>query len=119
TWLSLPEKYRPLRIRLNIVLSKEKYDDLPPGVFNFQSLDEALEFLDETKVDEAFVIGGGMLYAFSIVHPACDKIYLTEVEGTFDCDTFFPPIPEQFKKTATGELNEENGIKFRFCVYQK
>ncbi|MDP2586886.1 MAG: dihydrofolate reductase [Candidatus Komeilibacteria bacterium] len=119
TWKSLPEKFRPLRNRLNIVLSKEKYDDLPEGVYNFQSLDEALELLDEIKVDEAFVIGGGMLYAFSITHPSCHKIYLTEVEGVFDCDAFFPPIPEVFKKTTTGELNEENNIKFRFCVYEK
>ncbi len=119
TWISLPEKYKPLRNRLNIVLSKKKYDNLPKGVYNFQSLDEALEFLADTKVDEAFVIGGGMLYAFSIAHPTCNRIYLTEVEGTFDCDTFFPKIPADFKKTATGELNEENNIKFRFCVYQK
>lgn len=129
TWKSLPIKYRPLRDRLNIVLSKEKYDDLPAGVLNFQSLDEALELLDLKKVsakgghtsgvDEAFVIGGGMLYATSITHPLCDKVYLTEVEGVFNCDTFFPAIPPDFKKTVTGELNQENNIKFRFCVYQK
>ncbi len=119
TWKSLPEKYRPLRDRLNVVLSKDKYDDLPAGVLNFQSLDEALTFLEQKNLNEIFVIGGGMLYAFSIVHPKCDKIYLTEVEGTFDCDTFFPEIPGDFKKTVTGELNEESGIKFRFCIYQK
>lgn len=119
TWLSLPEKYRPLRDRLNIVLSKEKYDELPAGVLNFLSLDEALEFFEQKKVERIFIIGGAMLYAMSISHPACEKIYLTEVEGKFDCDTFFPAIPADFKKTVTGELNEENNIKFRFCVYQK
>ncbi|MFA6305023.1 MAG: dihydrofolate reductase [Patescibacteria group bacterium] len=119
TWKSLPEKYRPLRDRLNIVLSKEKYDDLPSEVLNFQSLDEALNYLGQKNPEEVFIIGGGMLYAFSITHPACHKIYLTEVEGIFECDAFFPKIPTDFKKIETSEINEENDIKFRFCIYQK
>lgn len=30
--------------------------------------------------------------------PLCDKIYYTDVDGTFDADTFFPPIdPEVYE----------------------
>ncbi|MCX6785345.1 MAG: dihydrofolate reductase [Candidatus Komeilibacteria bacterium] len=119
TWKSLPEKFRPLKERLNVVLSKEKLLDLPAEVLNFQSLDEALNALERKNVDNVFIIGGAMLYAAAITHPSCQTIYLTEIEGVFKCDTFFPAIPSEFKKIETGELNEENGIKFRFCVYQK
>lgn len=119
TWLSLPEKFRPLKDRLNVVLSKDQKIELPHGVLNYQSFDEALEYLNKKNPDEVFVIGGAMLYAFSIKHPACNKIYLTEIEGIFDCDTFFPAIPAEFKKVEESESQEENGIKFRFTVYKR
>ncbi len=129
TWRSLPEKFRPLKDRLNVVLSQQPEVNLPADVLNFQSLDEALNALEQKNisakgghasgVDNVFIIGGAMLYAHAITHPACQTIYLTEIESVFECDTFFPAIPAEFKKTETRELNEENGIKFRFCVYQK
>jgi len=119
TWKSLPEKYRPLPDRLNIVLSKEPISDLPDNVFNFQSLDEALKTLESKKVNEIFIIGGGMLYASTIGHQNCNKLYLTEILKTFNCDTFFPEIPAVFKKTQVSGSQEENGIPFRFAVYEK
>lgn len=119
TWKSLPEKYRPLPDRLNVVLSKEPVYDLPENVLNFQSLDDALKTLEEKKVDEIFIIGGGMLYASTITHPNCNKLYLTEILKTFDCDTFFPEIPTVFKKTQVSDNQEENGIPFRFAVFEK
>ena len=118
TWKSLPEKFRPLPNRLNIVLSKEKENNLPTDVLNFQSLDDALSFV-EKKVAEVFIIGGGMLYASTINHPACSKLYLTEILQTFSCDSFFPEIPTTFKKTIIGEQQTENNIPFRFVVYEK
>ena len=119
TWKSLPEKYRPLPDRLNIVLSKEPFLELPNNVLNFQSLDNALKTLEEKKIDEIFIIGGGMLYASTIGHNNCNKLYLTEILKTFNCDTFFPEIPTVFKKTQVSDKQEENSIPFRFAVYEK
>jgi len=119
TWKSLPEKFRPLKSRLNVVLSKEPKPDLPSGVLNFQSFDEALGVLSKLNLEEIFVIGGAMLYATTIAHPACQKIYLTEIENVFDCDTFFPAMPPDFKKTEASDLQEESGVKFRFVVYER
>lgn len=119
TWLSLPEKYRPLKDRLNVVLSKEKEADLPEGVLNYQSFDQALEELNKKNLDEVFIIGGAMLYATTINHQACEKIYITEILSTFDCDTFFPKIPVEFKKIEESEIKKENGIEFRYTVYQR
>lgn len=118
TWRSLPEKYRPLPKRLNIVLSFEKMADLPDGVLNFQSLDETLAALEEKNVGEIFVIGGGQIFAAAINHPACAKLYLTEVDGDFGCDIFFPAIPSAFQKTAS-QKDEDNGYQLDFAIYEK
>ena len=118
TWESLPEKSRPLKDRVNIVLSRG-YADVPVGVLVVNSLEDALSELwhDET-VDKIFVIGGASVYAQALNHPDCDRIYLTEVMDKFECDAFFPKIDESvFKVIEATEPHTEKGVKFRFLVY--
>jgi len=112
TWESLPEQYRPLKERLNIVVSRSELE-LPQGVKLAHSLDEALELAE----GKTFVIGGATLYAEAIKHPACKELILTEVEGTADCDAFFPEIPAGFLMKEMSEEMEEKGYIFRFVVY--
>jgi len=118
TWKSLPEKFRPLPNRINIILSKNPEMNLPNRVLSFQSLDAALSFI-EGKVEEVFIIGGGMLYDSAINHPNCSKLYLTEISQTFACDSFFPEIPAVFKKTSQSPAQTENNISFVFAIYKK
>jgi dihydrofolate reductase len=135
TWESLPAKARPLRDRLNIVLSRGGHE-LNEGEPNWvlkansytkdganisASLYEALDELEMmSEVDKVFVIGGASLYVQAIAHPDCEKIYLTEVKGEFRCDAFFPYIPDSIlKKISESKEQEEGGIKYRFVVYRR
>ncbi|MEE6458704.1 hypothetical protein FKM82_000391 [Ascaphus truei] len=66
TWISIPEKNRPLKERINIVLSRELMEP-PQGAHHLaKSLDEALELLQfpdlKDKVDDVWIIGGSSLY---------------------------------------------------------
>lgn len=120
TWISLPEKFRPLPDRLNIVLSWDKVE-LPAGVLYFDSLDKALAWLStQSDIEEAFVIGGATLYKTSIVYPECQKLYLTEIDHVYDCDTFFPEFDKNiFKKVSTSDAVEEKGVTYTYCEYVK
>jgi dihydrofolate reductase len=119
TWGSLPEKHRPLAGRINVVLSRETLD-LPEGVVSAISFDEAFAKLSKRDdLGEVFVIGGANIYAQAIFREECVKVYLTEVEGEFDCDTFFPNLPNTFKKVSESEPREEMGIRYLFAVYEK
>lgn len=128
TWESLPEKHRPLKNRLNVVLSRENLK-LPEGVILASSLDDALEKIGhfapgagggKPSIENIFVIGGGKVYQEAINHPACERIYLTQIDSTFDCDTFFPKIDEnRFRITDQSEPMTENKLEFRFLVYEK
>lgn len=118
TWESLPEKFRPLPGRLNVVVTHETWN-MKHGTVAVDSLDAALLEVEkpEYKIERAFVIGGGQLYAAAIKHPVCERLYTTEVDGEFGCDIFFPEIPDEFVKEKTGEWQEENGISYRFTEY--
>ncbi len=118
TWKSLPEQARPLPKRLNIVLSFTPAE-VPEGVINCQSLDEALAQATQATQGEIFVIGGGSVYAQAVRHHACTKLYLTEVEGEFECDTYFPELPQGFKRTSESEPVKEGAITYRYVTYEK
>lgn len=57
-------------------------------------------------------------------HPNCDKIYLTEIQKTFECDTFFPEFDRNKfqlinEDGVNSEKQTENGIDYYTRVYKK
>jgi dihydrofolate reductase len=121
TWESIPQKFRPLTKRFNIVLTKNDRYALPEGVLSAQSLERAIEVLghseEERQIDHIFVIGGASVYQEAIEHPLCQKIYLTNVEGDFLCDAFFPEFKKNFKQVDASPSFCEKGITYSFCTY--
>jgi dihydrofolate reductase len=87
--------------RVNIVLTRNKDFVAAPGVLVAGSIDEALALTREQEQEEIFVIGGGQVYAQFL--PLADKLYVTEVTGDFEADTFFPEYKNDFTE-ATREV---------------
>src|SRR5271165_1906201 len=81
TWESLPEKFRPLPGRVNLVLSKSGELSLPADVCCSKTLDDALNQLSSSNIENVFVIGGAQIYAQAMEHPLCQKLYVTHVQG--------------------------------------
>lgn len=115
TWESIPEKYRPFKGRENAVLAWDpKYK--ANGATVYGSIDEALDAAGD-DIENIFFIGGGMIYKESILHPKLTGVYLTHIEKQYDCDTFFPELPEKFSNKKIVNEDRENGIKLEFALY--
>ena len=82
TWESIG---RALPGRLNIVISRTP-SFAAPGATVVPSLDAA--FLAAGAAEEAFVIGGGQIYAEALA--TADRIYLTEIATSVEGDPYFP-----------------------------
>ena len=93
--------------RNNIVITQDA-NFTAEGVTIVNSIEDAL---DETGGGEIFVIGGAQIYNQTI--ELADKLYLTQVEGDFNCDTFFPDFTSFSNETFIG-AGEENGIRYKF-----
>lgn len=123
TWESIPEKFRPLAGRLNIVLSRNSELVLPAGVMRQGSLDEALETLSKDPLNATtgsiFVIGGGQVYREALSHPQCRYIYLTTIFSDFKCDVFLPPFPSDFKEIRVCDVASSPAGDYRFYRYQR
>lgn len=124
TWESLPSHFKPLPQRLNVVLSRSHSQHLlPEGVLAASSLEDALSQLDEgayrEDIERVFVIGGGQIYREGLTHKKCENIYLTKVFSTFECDTYFPEIPDSFKPTYMSNIYLADAGAYAFYHYKR
>jgi dihydrofolate reductase len=117
TWDSLPERFRPLPGRRNIVITRNA-DWLAPGAEVTHSLPQALARVAD--VPKAFVIGGGELYAQAL--PLADELEITEIGQAFEGDTFFPAwdaaafdVAERVEHPA----QQPGEIPFAFVTYRR
>ncbi|XP_072174316.1 dihydrofolate reductase-like [Diadema setosum] len=127
TWFSIPEKFRPLKNRINVVLSNS-LQECPTGADHLcPSLPEAVKLLSSPpvveSVDMVWVIGGSSVYKDAMESPLCHRIYLTRVMKEIECDTFFPEFDlNRFKlvtdPAVTTEEQEEKGIRFKYEIYE-
>ncbi|HEX9793943.1 MAG TPA: dihydrofolate reductase [Planctomycetota bacterium] len=119
TWNSLPERFRPLPGRLNLVLTRRGLV-LPEGVVRAASFAAARALLaEEDDLEQVFAIGGASVYAAALADPACARIHLTRVHGDFDCDVHFPGVPEDFRVVAQAGPFEEDGQAYEFLDYER
>ena len=116
TFFSLPK--HPLPNRRNIVLTDvagKTFD----GAEAVYSLDELVAKI--SPEEEAFVIGGGMVYRQMM--PKADKLYITHIHHSWeDADTFFPEIKEtewQLISAERHEADEKNPYAYTFAEYLK
>jgi dihydrofolate reductase len=114
TWDSIPQRFRPLKSRYNLVLSRQSDLALPPGAERVADFAAALERARAISAERIFVIGGAEVYAQALAHPACGDIHLTAIEGRFDCDTFFPNLPDGFVLAAAEPSRRDGDLSYRF-----
>ena len=87
TWESLPERFRPLPGRRNIVITRQAAY-AAPGAELAGSLEKALELASTATV--AFVIGGEQIYRQAMA--VADRLEITEVGLEPEGDAWFPEI---------------------------
>ena len=115
TWDSLPDRFRPLPGRRNVVVTRDpewRAEDAERAA----SLDEALALVDGAS--RAFVIGGGQLYVEAL--PLADELLLTEIDSEIAGDTLFPPWERaEFDEVARDEHVSVTGLPFAFVSYRR
>ena len=112
TWESLPEEFRPLPNRGNVILTRNASYEAP-GATIITSIDEIL-----SRGDEVMVIGGGEIYELFLEH--ADRIYLTIVLDSFKGDAFFPEINlmEDWYDTTPARFRPVDGKNELPCIYR-
>lgn len=128
TWNSLPRKLQPLPGRFNVVISTTQ-SEIPGAHLVCPSLEVAMGKLLtpplSNQIESIYNLGGSRLYKAGMESQWCGKLYMTEVLQEFSCDVFFPEIDQEEFTLVEDDpampagLFEENGVKFKFVVYEK
>jgi dihydrofolate reductase len=120
TWDSIPDKFRPLDNRYNIVISSQTREelDLPKDVYVAKSFEYALFIANELSPDEVYVIGGSSIYEQAI--PGCTGMFITEVAGNdVECDSFFPDYREDFEESTIQKEGSQGSLTYKMSYYCK
>ena len=97
TWESLPADKRPLKDRLNIVVSRTLQLSKDDNTICFSSLDEAIDYVQSsTEIEDCFIFGGAQIYEQALEKGLVSKILATEISNEYEVDTFFPEIPPEY-----------------------
>ena len=110
TWESLPERYRPLPGRANIVVTRQE-GWAAPGAQVVHSVDDALATAAGGTV---WVIGGAELYGQTL--PRADRLEITELDLDVDGDTRAPDPGDGWAVEAGPWRTGGNGIRYRFLT---
>ena len=114
TWESLPEKFRPLPGRRNIVVTRNAGYGAP-GASVVTSLPDAMA---AAAGSEAFVIGGAELYRAALA--LADRLQLTEIDADFAGDTWFPARDSaQWREVAREAHADGDGLAYAFVTWQR
>ncbi len=120
TWESIPEKFRPLPGRINLVLTKNRGYALPRGVAKAESLEAALKLLNSAsfkkKLEQIFVIGGGQVFETALKNKQCRYLHLTHIEKDFHCDAFFPKFRRQFHRIFISPSLKQGSLPYHFAI---
>lgn len=110
TWESLPEQFRPLPGRTNIVVTRQA-DYEAPGATVANSLEDARAVAARALGgEEIFIIGGAQLYAEAL--PSTHRLYLTLIDDTKEGDAHFPEYESEFTKKISEESREWGGLRY-------
>jgi dihydrofolate reductase len=117
TWQSAEVAGKPLPRRLNVVVTRRTDLVVPDGVVVAASLDAGLVAARAPDVETVFVVGGAEIYREAFARNDLRWIYLTRVDGHFQCDATIPDLDRDFERDAwDGEQElEDSGVRYRIA----
>jgi dihydrofolate reductase len=113
TWDSLPERFRPLPERTNVVVTRQA-EWAQPGALATHSLEHALS---ASPSETTWIIGGAELYRLALQD--ADRLEVTEIDLEVDGDAFAPAVGEGWTASVADPdwQTSITGLRYRFLTY--
>ncbi len=104
-------KFKPYGHGPNVVLTHRNVEAIP-GVWIVHDAHNYFKNLDE----DVWVAGGGKIFSEAL--PYATQLYITQLEGDFGADVFFPEFTSQFHRVDNNQPRTENGITYTFQIWE-
>ena len=117
TYNSIPDEYKPLNNRINLILSKSNKptENITASPVYFSEIAKLFLYLDSIKnnINEVFIIGGTQIYELFLEYKLISKIYMTVIKNAyFDCDKKlnFDKYKKEFEFESSSMTNDINKL---------
>jgi dihydrofolate reductase len=115
TWESIPERFRPLPGRRNIVLTRDETWHAE-GADVVHDLAAALDTGMDSD-EQLWIMGGGQVYAAAM--PFADRIAETQIDVDVAGDTVAPEIGPEWEAAAEPWQESRTGLRYRFVTWTR
>ena len=114
-WESIPEKYRPLKNRQNIIITRNK-EYKAQGADIVSSITSAIQ---QSTSQRIYIIGGGQIYEQGLVY--ADFLDLTIINKKNPADVFFPAYKTGFNLLSKSELihDKKTNLDYEFQIWKR
>jgi dihydrofolate reductase len=102
TYMSLPERFRPLPHRRNIVITRTPID----GVECYSSIEFFITMMQKETVEWAWLIGWASLYDQFFARGLVDWVELTLVDGIHEWDIRVSEFRSDFHEVSSTEFSQ-------------
>lgn len=109
---------RPLKNRVNIVLTKDENYQVKDAVV-LHDIEELKKELEKYPSEDIYVIGGESIYRQLL--DLCDTAHITKIDYAYEADAYFPNLDEleEWEITADSEEQTYFDLEFQFLKYEK
>lgn len=115
TWQSIPEKFRPLPGRTNVVVSRQP-DFSAPGAQVVSSLQAGLDLFPAEQV--VWLIGGAQLYSQAL--PLAQQLVITEIDADYEGDAFAPTLQaHEWRELHRSKHTSAQGLVYSLVTMQR
>ena len=114
TWESIPEKFRPLPGRSNVVVSRQT-DYLATGATVVNSLEAAMALFPAEQV--VWLIGGAQLYAQGL--PLAAQVVVTEIDADFEGDAYAPVLNNEWHEVHRSSHTSAQGLNYSLVTWER
>lgn len=122
TYMSLPVACRPLKNRINVVVTSYNWSS-KDNLYFVSSYEEAIQLFNRLCVPKVFAIGGYSCFQYIADHflNDCSGIFVTEVFHDYESDVFLPlqlqQIPKNFVLVEKPKQIQEREICYNIYNY--
>jgi thymidylate synthase len=120
TYESIPEKHRPLKNRMNIVLTHNPttYESTHDNLV-YTDFTNVFSVLKKCSFDNVFIAGGSTIY--NLFYDKLTTLYVTYVDKEYETDTQFPQITNDYTlvMNSKNHWSGEEECFFRFLKYER
>lgn len=118
---SIPDKYRPLPNRENVILTRDE-NFKAEGCVVFNSFLDCIDAYENEENRKVFIIGGAEIYRLAMESHVIEEMYITHVDKSYKADTFFynySPDNWNIELVSEHPKDERHEVAFTIRKYTK